>query len=163
MILLKHLQPDLNIVGYYGAAFQFLEGVILLATPIVHLLFRQMRLDWQDRDTFFRRLSASLSIAVSVALLIVVVGVLFASQIIVLVFGEAFSPASNLLSLLLVALIFLLPNFILTQGIIAQNGEKYYAFAALLCAVFNVGLNSLLIPRMRQKARRLPRWRQRVC
>lgn len=146
MILLKHLQPDLNVVGYYGAAFQFLEGVILLATPVVHLLFRQMRLGWLDRDAFYRRLEAGLLLASAVALLLVAAGVIFASRIIVLVFGEAFSPASELLALLLVSLIFLLPNFILTQGIIAQNGEKYYAVAAVGCALFNVGLNLLLIP-----------------
>lgn len=146
MILLKHLQPDLNVVGYYGAAFQFVEGVILLSTPIVHMLFRQMRLNWLDPEAFFRRLATSLTAAVLIALVCVFAGELFAPELIVMIFGETYRPAAALLPLLMMALIFLLPNFILTQGIIALNQERYYAFAASLCAAFNVGLNLFLIP-----------------
>lgn len=146
IVLLKHFQADLNIVGYYGAAFQFLEVVILAATPIVHLVFRQMRLSWLDREAFSRRLTISVTAALLIAFAGAGAGALFAPKIIVLIFGKAYHPAAGLLPLLLVTLIFLLPNFILTQGILALNGERYYALAASLCAVFNVGLNFFLIP-----------------
>lgn len=147
IVLLKHLQPDLALVGYYGAAFQFLEGVILLATPVVHLLFRHMRLSWLDRAIFSKRFGKSMIGVIAVALLITAAGVIFAPKILILFFGKAYHPAADILPLLLLSLIFLLPNFILTQGLIALNGERYYAVAAFLCAVFNVGLNLYLIPR----------------
>jgi O-antigen/teichoic acid export membrane protein len=147
IVLLKHLQPDLALVGHYGAAFQLLEGVIVLATPVVHLLFRYMRLSWLDKETFSRRFGKSMIGVIAVALLITVAGVFFAPRIIIMIYGKAYSPAADILPLLLLALLFLLPNFILTQGIIALNGERYYAVSASLCAVFNVGLNLFLIPR----------------
>lgn len=147
IIMLKHLQPDLALVGYYGAAFQLLEGVNLLATPVVHLLFRYLRLSWLDRKTFSRRFGKSMIGVIAVAFLITAAGILFAPGIIILVYGKAYSPAADILPVLLLALLFLLPNFILTQGLIALNGERYYAVAAALCAVFNVGLNFFLIPR----------------
>lgn len=147
IIMLKHLQPDLALVGHYGAAFQVLEGVIILATPVVHLLFRYMRLSWQDRKTFSQRFGRSMIGVIAVAFFITAAGILFAPGIIILVYGKAYSPATDILPLLLLALIFLLPNFILTQGLIALNGERYYAMAASLCAIFNVGINFFLIPR----------------
>jgi O-antigen/teichoic acid export membrane protein len=147
IIMLKHLQPDLALVGHYGAAFQVLEGVIVLATPVVHLLFRYMRLSWQDPETFSQRFGKSIIGVIAVAFFITAAGILFAPGIIILAYGKAYSPAADILPLLLLALIFLLPNFILTQGLIALNGERYYAMAASLCAIFNVGINFFLIPR----------------
>lgn len=146
IVLLKHLQPDLDLVGYYGAAFQVLEGVIILATPIAHLLFRYMRLNWRDRDRFAGRFTKSLFGVFIAALWIAVPGIIFAPTIVILIFGDVYKPAADILPILLLSLIFLLPNFILTQGIIALNGERYYAFAAFCCAIFNVGLNLVLIP-----------------
>ncbi|MCX5848858.1 MAG: polysaccharide biosynthesis C-terminal domain-containing protein [Deltaproteobacteria bacterium] len=147
IVLLKHLQPDLALVGYYGAAFQILEGVLILATPVVHLAFRHMRLSWLDWETFNDRFGRILIGAVVAAFLITAAGILFAPKVILLAYGKAYGPAADILPLLLLALIFLLPNFILTQGMIALNGERYYALAASLCAIFNVGLNLFLIPR----------------
>ncbi|MBN1470624.1 MAG: polysaccharide biosynthesis C-terminal domain-containing protein [Syntrophaceae bacterium] len=146
VVLLKHLQPDLNIVGYYGAASQFLEGVIILATPIIHLLFRHMRLSWLDRKTFSRRFGKSMIGVIVITVIIITAGIIFAPNIIILVYGKTYNPAADLLPLLLLSLLFILPNFILSQAMIALNGEKYYAFAASLCAVFNVELNLYLIP-----------------
>jgi len=147
VIMLKHLQPDLALVGQYGAAFQLLEGVVVLASPVVQLLFRYMRLSWLDRKTFSERFRKSMTGVIAVALVITAAGILFAPGIIVLIFGKAYRPAADILPVLLPALLFMLPNFILTQGLIALNGERYYAVSAVLCACFNVGLNYFLIPR----------------
>ena len=147
IVLLKHLQPDLALVGHYGAAFQVLEGVLLFATPVVHLCFRYLRLGWLDREVFLGRLRTILTGAVIAALLIGAAGLLFAPNIIVLAYGKDYAPAGEILPFLLLSLLFLLPNYILAQGMIALNGEKYYAAAASLCAIFNVGLNFLFIPR----------------
>ena len=48
---------------------------------------------------------------------------------------------------LLAALIFILPNGVLTQAAIAQNIEHLYAVAAGAAALVNIGLNFVLIPR----------------
>jgi O-antigen/teichoic acid export membrane protein len=147
IVLLKHLQPDLALVGYYGVAFQILEGVVLFAAPIVHLVFRYMRLSWLDGKAFCHRFGRILTGAVAAALLLTAAGILFAPKVILLAYGKAYGPAADILPLLALSLLFLLPNYILTQGLIALNGERYYAAAASLCAVFNVGLNLFLIPR----------------
>jgi len=147
IVLLRHLQPDLALVGQYGAAFQILEGVILFATPVVHLCFRHLRLSWLDREVFLGRLGKILIGSAGAAFCITAAGLLFGPEVILLAYGKAYGPAGEILPLLLLAILFILPNFVLTQGLIALNEERYYAVAAVLCAVFNVVLNLLLIPR----------------
>jgi len=147
IILLKHLQPDLSLVGNYGAAFQILEGVILFATPVVHLCFRHLRLSWLDKPVFLRRLGRIVIGAFLSAVILGAGGILLAPQAIALAYGQEYLAAGKIVPLLLTSLIFLLPNFILTQAMIALNLERHYAMAACLCAIFNVGANFLLIPR----------------
>ena len=48
---------------------------------------------------------------------------------------------------LLGALIFILPNGVLTQAAIARNRESVYAVAAGGAALVNIGLNLALIPK----------------
>ncbi len=147
IVLLKHLQPDLALVGYYGAACQLLDGVTVLAAPIADLLFRYLRQSWLDRNAFSRRFGKSMLGVIAAALLITAAGVLFAHMIIVLIYGKAYAASADILPVLLCALLFMLPNFVLAEGIIALNGERYYAFSASLCAVVHVGLNFVLIPK----------------
>jgi len=146
LVLLKHMQADLDLVGYYGAAFQVLEGVVLFATPIAHLCFRSLRLDWQDSNLMARKLAKMLVWTVLISLAITLAGFLLAPLAIVVAYGDTYAPAAGLLSILLVALFFLLPNFLLAQGLIALNKEVYFAMAAFFCAVFNLGMNVFLIP-----------------
>ncbi len=147
IVLLKHLQPDLALVGHYGAACQLLDGVTVLAAPIADLLFRYLRQSWLDKAAFSRKFGRSMIGVIAVAILITAAGILFAPTIIVLIFGKAYVASADILPVLLCALLFLLPNFILAEGLVALNGEKYYAFSAMLCAVVQVGLNLILIPR----------------
>ena len=147
IILLKHMLPDLALVGQYGAAFQILEGITFFATPVAHFCFRYLRLSWRDRSIFLQRLGKMLAGAVIIGVGAAAAGLLFAPRVIIILYGGEYGPAAEILPVLSLALVFLLPNYILTQGMIAANGEKYYAAAASLCAVFNVSLNLLLIPK----------------
>ncbi len=148
ILLLRHLQPDLGLVGQYGAAFRVLEGLSLFVAPVAHIGFRSLRLAAPDRLLFLSRLRKILAAAAGIALVIVVAGSFLASPVISLAFGAKFLPAARLLPILLPALLFLLPNAFLAQGLIALNGEGYYAIIAVLCAFFSVGANFLLIPRL---------------
>jgi len=77
--------------------------------------------------------------------IISLIGIIVAPTAILVAYGEVYAPAAGLLSILLMALFFLLPNFLLAQGLIALNKEAYFAVAATLCALFNLGANGALI------------------
>ena len=62
------------------------------------------------------------------------------------VFGQEYLHAGQLLPILLFALLFILPNYILTQSTIALNKELFFAKIVLFVAFLNILLNLLVIP-----------------
>lgn len=146
IILLEYLTGDSKIVGHYAAAYRFLDGVILLAAPLGLIWFRKLRLVSADRMRFRSELAKMVLLMGCVAGIILTVGVVFNQAIIVSTFGRGYHDAAVLLPWLFCALIFLLPNGVLTQSAIAQNMEHLYAAAAAGGAGLNIALNLMLIP-----------------
>lgn len=147
IILLERLVGDPALVGYYAAAYRFLDGIILLAAPLGIIWFRKLRLVSEEEMAFQVQIGWMSMIMLVAAVLIIAVGVPFSREIVVLTFGHEYVDSARLLPWLLGALIFILPNGVLTQAAIARNREIVYAVAAGGGAVVNIGLNLVLIPR----------------
>ena len=137
-----HIEGD---VGQYSAAYRVLEGVILLATPVAQIAFRSLRLR-QNQKEFFGLLSWLVLVMLMIAVIVAVIGAFFGGDLMLIVFGEQYQYAGELLPLLLFAMLFILPNYILTQGTIALNKEIGYAKITVLVALLNIVLNVWLIP-----------------
>jgi O-antigen/teichoic acid export membrane protein len=146
ILLLKHLSQDAVQVGYYAAAYRFLDGIVLLAAPVGMIWFRKLRLVREDKRLFYSRVVKMALVMVGSAGFVLAAGIIFGEKIVVLTFGKNYTDTIRILPLLLGALIFILPNYILTQAAIAQNRERLYAAAVGICALFNMGLNFILIP-----------------
>lgn len=146
ILLLKHLSQDADQVGYYAAAYRFLDGIVLLAAPVGVIWFRKLRLVWEEKRLFYSRVVKMALVMLGAAGLILAAGIIFGREIVVLTFGRNYTDTIRILPLLLGALIFILPNNILTQAAIAQNREHLYAGAVGICALFNIGFNFILIP-----------------
>ena len=147
IILLERLVRDTALVGYYAAAYRFLDGIVLLAAPLGIIWFRKLRMVWEEERTFRVQVGWMSMIMLAAAVRIIGVGAAFSQEIVVLTFGHEYADSAHLLPWLLGALIFLLPNGVLTQAAIARNKESMYAVAAGAGAVVNIGLNVFLIPR----------------
>jgi len=146
IILLERLvEPAL--VGYYAAAYRFLDGIVLLAAPLGIIWFRRLRMVGEEARAFWVQIGWMSMIMSGAAVLIIVVGGLFSREIVALTFSDEYADSARLLPWLLGSLIFLLPNGILTQAAVARNRERVYAVAAGGGAVVNIGLNLILIPR----------------
>jgi O-antigen/teichoic acid export membrane protein len=137
-----HIEGD---VGQYSAAYRVLEGVILLATPVAQIAFRSLRLRKNQKD-FFGLLNWLVLVMLIVAIIIALIGVIFGGDVMLVVFGEQYQYAGELLPLLMFAMLFIFPNYILTQGAIAINKEINYAKIVVLVALLNIVLNVWLIP-----------------
>lgn len=146
VVMLQQLTGDEAEVGCYAAAYRLLEAVIFLFTPVAHIGFRQLRLRWQQRDTFNRLFFILLLIMFVAALLIMGASYLAAPWIVILTFGTEYRNAELLLPWLMATLLFILPNYILTQSVIALNQEAGYAIVACAVALLNIILNYYLIP-----------------
>jgi len=112
---------------------------------VAQVAFRSLRLR-KDQKKFFSLLSWSLLAMVIAAITISTIGICFGSDLILTIFGEQYQYAGELLPILLFAILFILPNCVLTQGAIALNREVAYAKIAASVALLNIGLNILLIP-----------------
>ncbi|MDT8397313.1 MAG: oligosaccharide flippase family protein [Pseudomonadales bacterium] len=146
IVMLGLLGAGNTVVGQYSAASKILEGIVLMMTPVAHLAFRSLRLHWQQKEEFNRLYKLLMLLVLPVSALIAVAGLFFANDIILFAFGGQYSDAGELLFWLLMAVFFILPNYIATQAVIALNLERYYAIAATLAAVFNIATNYVLIP-----------------
>jgi O-antigen/teichoic acid export membrane protein len=108
--------------------------------------FRELRLLAADSPEFKSRLTQMGLMLLGAALTILALGMVFKTRILHFTFGADYASAAELLPWLLAALIFVLPNTVLTQAAIAKNRERLYAVAAGIGALLNIGLNWMLIP-----------------
>ena len=146
ILLLEHLTGDAAQVGGYAAVYRVLDGIILLASPFSWIWFRKLRMASETKDHFASLLVWMCLTMVGVAVLILGCGILYGKALVAWIFGEGYLESVQILPWLLGALIFALPNGILTMGAIAQNRERGYAMAAGLGALVNIGLNIAWIP-----------------
>ena len=147
IILLAYLTGNSTEVGYYSAAYRFLDGILLMIFPLRLVWFRKLRLVWEDSETFKRGLLKMVLGMFLVGCVLYGAGSVFRKEIVGLTFGAKYVDTAHLLPWLLLALLFALPNGILSQGVVARNMEHYYAVAAGFAALLNIGLNVVLIPR----------------
>ena len=148
IILLKYLQNNEEIVGQYAAAYRFLEGAIMLMTPVAHICFHYLRLSWKKQSKFKKMFNKMLIGMIILSLTIYMIGIKFADYFVLHLYGDNFMPAAHLSILLLGALLFMLPNYIVSQAIISINEEKIYAIIAIFTAILNICGNLILIPKL---------------
>ena len=146
IILLKYFSDCPEQVGYYAAAYRFLEGIALLSGPLSFIWFRNLRLNRKDKGLFRSKLVKTALIMLAGGTIVGVFGMEYSEAILDLTFGKGYADSAPILACLLIALVFILPNTILTQAAIAQNMERLYAISACLAALVNVTLNMMLIP-----------------
>jgi len=112
--------------------------------PVALLVFRRLRLAWQDSQNVRRRIWRALLIASLVGFAFTGALIFMAGWAISLAYGAAYHEAASLLVVLAYSLLFILPNSILMQAAIALNLERGYAVIDSLAALVNVGLNGWL-------------------
>ena len=146
IILLEYFGNKEGDVGQYSAAYRVLEGFILLATPVAMIAFRHLRLNYKIKKKFFYLLWVLLLTMFLAAIILVGIGAIWGKAIMVFIFGTQYSYSGTLIFWLLLAMVFIFPNYILTQGAIALNREMGYAKIVILVAIVNILLNIKLIP-----------------
>jgi len=146
ILLLQYFHDIPSDVGQYAVAYKFLEGFILIATPLALIAFRTLRLRWEKNINSTLLLFKLIFVMLISSIFIVILSKLFGENFILFTFGAEYDLAGKLLFWLMLALLFILPNYILSQSVIAFNLEWYYAFSVIFAAVLNVVLNILWIP-----------------
>lgn len=135
-------------VGIYNAAYKVLENISFFPAMLIGLVMPIMSLYiFHERDKFLQVADKVFKVFLIITVPLVI-GVLFlAGNIINLIGGAGFSEATIVLRILSFAIAFIFFGNFFTNVIIAGNLQKKMMRVLFFCAVFNVSLNLVLIPR----------------
>jgi O-antigen/teichoic acid export membrane protein len=146
ILMLKYFHGDTE-VGIYNAAYILIQGLMLIPMAVLTATFPSFSKGWvSDVPKLQKDYQKSFSLFLELAFFIFLFGFLWADKIISVIYTEAYQASAVNLKLLLIALLFIFPNYVLTQLMVATDSQDRYAFFAICCAFINVGLNFFFIP-----------------
>ena len=145
VLVLGWLGVDTNQIGQYAASSRFFEAIIMAASPFGLLLFSRVRLFKGNALEFKQGLQHAVFFAAVLGLFLAFGLGFLSEQLVAWTYGSSYSEAAQLLSILAWALVFTLPNTLLTQAALALELDRSYLLASLLAALINITLNFTFI------------------
>jgi O-antigen/teichoic acid export membrane protein len=148
-----------TVLGWYGMAYKFIDGLTVLPTNITLALFpmlSRMAVDGEPREdgrARHARLAETTRIALKfllgLAFPIAVGTTLLAEPIIRILAGDEYLPHSAIaLQILIWFVPFSFTNGLLQYVLIAVDQQRFITKAFFAATVFNIGANLLLVPRL---------------
>jgi len=146
-ILLSVLKTSAD-VGIYNAAYKVLESIIFFPAMFIGLVMPIMaRYIFHERSKFDLVADKTFKVFLIFAVPLLV-GLSFLSRdVIGLIGGAVFSESVGVLKILAWALTFVFFGNYFTNILIAGNMQKKLMKILFVCAIFNISLNFVLIPR----------------
>lgn len=139
-IILGIMYINQPIVGYYAAADKLMSAVKSASSPIADSLFPYMT---KNKD--FKLIKKILSIIFPLMIVFALIGFVFSKEICLILFGEEFIKASNILILLIPSMAVILPTYILCFPTLVPMGlSKQANFSNVLGAICQIIILSLL-------------------
>lgn len=147
IVILRNILGEVSAIGHYAVATRIHDGLLSLATPVVLMLFRHMRVLARkpgESGRFSRRAVLS---ALVIGSFLALIGWTVGPWLVGVLFGSPYADGTQtIIGLLFTALIFALPNYVLEQNAIATQHERWFAASLFLAVCINVLLNVYLIP-----------------
>jgi O-antigen/teichoic acid export membrane protein len=136
-------------VGYYGAAYKFVNLATAAAGAFAAALFPVMAMSGiADRARFHRLFTDSLRYLTVIGLGIAVVAWYAAHELLVLLFTNSYAPAAPALRVLSWTVVAVFANLVFSNALISLDRERWAVPVGAMAVAANVGLNLLLIPRL---------------
>jgi O-antigen/teichoic acid export membrane protein len=153
VLILKPLKGD-AIVGYYGAAYKYVDGLNIIPAYFTLAIFPLMsRYARSARDSLMRAYILSLRLLLIISLPIAAGTPFIARELILLLGGSEYLPHSMIaLQLLIGFLPFSYVNSVTQYVLIAIDEQRFLTKAFLIGVAFNVVANLLFIPRFGYQA-----------
>ncbi len=147
ILLLKPMQGD-TVVGYYGAALKYIDGLNIIPAYFTQAIFPLMsRYADGARDSLMRAYVLSLRLLIMVALPIAVGTFFVAEGLIMILGGGQYLPDSMIaLQILIWFLPFSYVNSVTQYVLIAIDQQRFLTRAFLIGVTFNIVANLIVIP-----------------
>lgn len=135
-------------IGFYSAAQKIVQVLYTISIIVTSSIFPALsRLIGQGEEEKKRILTErSLGILMLIAIPMTVGGIVLASPITTLLYGNDYGPAAPALQVLLLTLLVIFPGTFFGNFIFAHDAHKRLAPIVLGVSLVNAGLNALLIP-----------------
>ena len=134
-------------IGVYVAARRLIEGIHVLPSAFAIALFPRLVKAWRERP---ERLPAQLRVGLrftgTLAIGTILVGLLWARELMLLLFSERYAASVPVFRVLVGGLAVMMINAVLTLALIAVQRERAYAIVLGLAAAVNVAGNLALTP-----------------
>ncbi|WP_202840274.1 oligosaccharide flippase family protein [Luteimonas saliphila] len=133
--------------GQFKVAFQLASGALLLVPGVFGALLLPMMANAlaQGREVASRRLAMSTTYLAALAAPLVAFGVVFANEIIRLLYGAAFAPAAFLFACCLAAGAIPMLSQAASGYLLGSDRQRALMIAVLACSLVKVGLDVALI------------------
>lgn len=146
-IMLSLMKGD-EAVGYYNAAYAIMSNLIFIPAAYAASIFPVIS-DYfkSSTDSLVKIFKRSFKYLSSLALPIVVGGVILSKRIIIFIYGEQFSPSIKAFQILIFAAGIIFISNLVSTNITAIHRQRINMWFGLVNVVLNISLNLLLIPR----------------
>jgi O-antigen/teichoic acid export membrane protein len=147
VLLLKPMQGD-TVVGYYGAAYKYIDGLLIIPQYFTQAIFPLMsRYAASARDSLMRAYVLSLRLLLLLALPIAAGTPFVARGLILVLGGGEYLPDSMIALQLLIGFLPLsFVNSVTQYVLIAIDQQRFLTRAFLIGVAFNVAANLVAIP-----------------
>jgi O-antigen/teichoic acid export membrane protein len=134
-------------VGYYAAAVRLSEAWYFIPLAITASLFPAI-INAKERsdEHYYDQLQKLFNVMVWLAVAIALPVTFLSDWIIMLLFGQAFAQAGDVLSIHIWAGVFVFISCAIGRSLVVENNQKLNLYRNILGLIVNFGLNILLIP-----------------
>jgi polysaccharide transporter, PST family len=147
MVMLKEMSDD-RAVGIYSAATRISEAWYFIPMVISSSMAPSIYAAKESNEALFYNLSFKLHRFLSVLAILISVGMTFlAKPSILLLFGDKYAEAADVLIVHIWASIFVFLGVASSSWLVAENLAFFTLSRTVMGAILNIGLNFFLIPR----------------
>lgn len=134
-------------VGVYAAAYRPIQLLLIISTIVSTAFFPSLSKAVKSREKFKEIFKKGIYILVLLAFLLSILGIVFSSQIISLLYGKSYSSSILVFKLLAFCLIFSFPSIFLANSVLALHKQKMLLKYFLFGFLGDVALDIVLIPK----------------
>ena len=133
-------------VGYYSAAYKIILIAVVPASIILQSFFPQLAKFHNHSKERSRLMNSYARLMFTTGIFFTSMGILFAREIIRIVFGSEYEDSVPLLRILILNVFLVYLNMTYGNPLIAWNEQKHYSYVIAVGAFVNIVLNFILIP-----------------
>lgn len=135
-------------IGYYSAGQKIVQLLYTLPAIIASAIFPTLArlIGAKDNEKIRALMEKSLSLAFLISIPMFIGGVILATPIIKLIYGQAYIPAIGAFQALLVTVLIVFPGVLMGNAAIAYDKQKQITKYLFLAVISNIVFNAILIP-----------------